>query len=260
VSAWYPITLIGGGQPVNGSVYNDDSTEGHFEVATGENRGGRKADMAQATKTIEQQFHEEFSGSYQRSRHALEIYPAGVTHDARFVKPFPIYIERAQGSHKWDVDGHELIDYAVGHGSLIMGHNHPQVVAALKEQLDRGTHFGASHDQELEWGEWVQRLVPSVQRVKFTASGTEATMLAIRAARAFSGKDKILKFEGHFHGWHDTAAPGERPPFDAPSQVGIPQVTHDLTIVAPTDDIDFVEKALAKGDDPAARGIPEGVA
>ncbi len=214
--------------------------------------------MAQATKTIEQQFHEEFSGSYQRSRHALEIYPAGVTHDARFVKPFPIYIERAQGSHKWDVDGHDLIDYAVGHGSLIMGHNHPQVVQALKEQLDRGTHFGASHDQELEWGEWVQRLVPTAQRVKFTASGTEATMLAIRAARAFSGKDKILKFEGHFHGWHDTAAPGERPPFDAPSQAGIPQVTYDLTIVAPTDDIAFVEQALAKGDVAAVIIEPSG--
>jgi len=83
-------------------------------------------------------------------------------------------------------------------------------------------------------------------------------MLAIRAARAFSGRDKVLKFEGHFHGWHDTAAPGERPPFDAPFQDGIPQVTHDLTVVAPTDDIDFVEQQLAKGDIAAVILEPSG--
>lgn len=204
--------------------------------------------MAQATKTIEQQFMDEFSGSRQRAMQALEIYPAGVTHDSRYVKPFPIYIERAQGAKKWDVDGHELTDYAVGHGSLILGHNHPEIVAAVKAQLDRGTHFGASHDQELEWGDWVQRLVPSAERVKFTSSGTEATMLAIRAARAHSGKNKVLKFEGHFHGWHDIAAPGEKTPFDQSSLPGIPEQVRELTVVCPIDDLDAVEQHLKSGD------------
>jgi glutamate-1-semialdehyde 2,1-aminomutase len=208
-------------------------------------REGRN--VAQATKTIEQEFTEVFSGSRQRAMQALEIYPAGVTHDSRYVKPFPIYIERAQGAHKWDVDGHELIDYAVGHGSLILGHNHPEVVEAVMAQLRRGTHFGAGHDQELEWGDWVQRLVPSLERVKFTSSGTEATMLAIRTARAFTGRDKILKFEGHFHGWHDYAVAGEKVPFSASSAPGIPQDVYDLTVVAPTDDLDFVERQLKTG-------------
>jgi glutamate-1-semialdehyde 2,1-aminomutase len=214
--------------------------------------------MAQATRTIEQEFIETFDGSRQRAMHAMEIYPAGVTHDARYVKPFPIYIERAQGAKKYDVDGHELIDYAVGHGSLILGHNHPEVVEAVAAQLQRGTHFGAGHDQELEWGDWVQRLVPSAARVKFTSSGTEATMLAIRAARAFSGREKIVKFEGHFHGWHDYAVPGEKVPFDAPSSPGIPQSSFDLTVVAPHDDLDFVEQQLANGDIAAVILEPSG--
>jgi glutamate-1-semialdehyde 2,1-aminomutase len=204
--------------------------------------------MAQATKTIEQEFMEEFSGSRQRAMQGLEIYPAGVTHDSRYVKPFPIYIARAQGAKKWDVDGHELTDYAVGHGSLIMGHNHPEVVEAVTAQLQRGTHFGASHDQELEWGDWVQRLVPSMERVKFTSSGTEATMLAIRAARAYSGKEKILKFEGNFHGWHDYVSRND-PAMDGTEPLyGIPQAVIDLTVVLPIDDLDAVERVLAAGD------------
>ncbi|HUG15062.1 MAG TPA: aspartate aminotransferase family protein [Thermomicrobiales bacterium] len=214
--------------------------------------------MAQATRTIEQEFVETFDGSRQRAMQAMEIYPAGVTHDARYVKPFPIYIQRADGAIKVDVDNHELIDYAVGHGSLILGHNHPEVVEAVTAQLKRGTHFGSGHDQELEWGDWVQRLVPSAARVKFTSSGTEATMLAIRVARAFSGKEKILKFAGHFHGWHDYAVPGEKVPFDAPSSPGIPQSSYDLTIVAPHDDLNFVEAQLARGDIAAVILEPSG--
>ena len=204
--------------------------------------------MAQTTKTIEQEFIEEFSGSRQRAMQSLELFPAGVTHDARYIKPFPIYIDRAQGAKKWDVDGHELTDYAVGHGSLILGHNHPQVVAAVKAQLDRGTHLGASHDQELIWADKIQQLIPSLERLKFTSSGTEATMLAIRAARAFSGKNKVLKFEGHFHGWHDYVQRGERPPFDQTDIPGIPPEVVALTLVASIDDLDQVEAHLKQGD------------
>jgi len=204
--------------------------------------------MAQTTKTLEQEFSEEFSGSRQRAMQSLELFPAGVTHDSRYVKPFPIYIERAQGAKKWDVDGHELIDYAVGHGSLILGHNHPNIVSAVKAQLDRGTHLGASHDQELIWADKVQTLIPSMERLKFTSSGTESTMLAIRAARAFSGKNKIVKFEGHFHGWHDYVARGERPGGRDTEIPGIPDEVLDLTLVASIDDLDAVEAYLKTGD------------
>lgn len=204
--------------------------------------------MAQITKTIEQEFIEEFDGSRQRAMQALEIYPSGITHDVRYIKPFPLYVARAQDQKKWDVDGHEIIDYSMGHGSLIAGHNNPEIVEAVQAQLQKGTHYGACHDLELEWGDWVQRLVPSAGRVKFTSSGTESTLLAMRVARAFTGREKILKFAGHFHGWNDYAVPGEKPPFDKSSSPGIPQDTFDSMVVAPVNDLDFVAERLAQGD------------
>ena len=204
--------------------------------------------MAQKTKSIEQEFVEEFDGSRQRAMQALEIYPSGIAHDVRYIKPFPVYIARAQDQKKWDVDGHEIIDYSMGHGSLIAGHNHPDIVAAVQAQLLKGTHYGACHDLELEWGSQVQDLVPSADRVKFTSSGTESTLLAMRLARAYTGREKILKFAGHFHGWNDYAVAGEKPPFDAGASPGIPQGVFDSMVVAPVNDLDFVAERLAQGD------------
>ena len=214
--------------------------------------------MAQKTKTIEQEFVEEFDGSRQRAMQALEIYPSGIAHDVRYVKPFPVYIARAQDQKKWDVDGHEIIDYSMGHGSLIAGHNNPDIVAAVQAQLLTGTHYGACHDLELEWGDWVQRLIPSAGRVKFTSSGTESTLLAMRVARAFTGREKIMKFAGHFHGWNDYAIPGEKPPFDKGSSPGIPQETFNSVVVAPVNDLDFVAERLAQGDIAAVILEPSG--
>lgn len=214
--------------------------------------------MAQVTRTIEQEFIEEFDGSRQRAMQALEIYPSGITHDVRYVKPFPVYIERAQDQKKWDVDGHEIIDYSMGHGALIAGHNNPDIVAAVQAQLQKGTHYGACHDLELEWGDWVQRLVPSADRVKFTSSGTEATMLAMRVARAYTGREKVLKFSGHFHGWNDYAVAGEKPPFDGGAPPGVPQGTFESMVVAPVNDLDFVAERLAQGDVAAVILEPSG--
>ncbi len=214
--------------------------------------------MAQTTLTIEREFVEEFDGSRQRAMQARELFPNGVTHDIRVIKPFPLYADRAKGAVKWDVDGHEIIDYAVGHGALITGHNHPDIVSAVSEQLHRGTHLGASHDKEMEWADRVQQLVPSVQRMKFTSSGTEATLLGMRIARAFTGREKILKFEGHFHGWQDYALPGEHAPFDAPYSPGIPTGTFDSVIVAPNNDLEFVDQRLSYGDVAAVILEPSG--
>ena len=204
--------------------------------------------MAQATKTLEQEFAETFPGSRARAMAAVEIFPSGVTHDGRYVKPFPLYAERADGSKKYDVDGHELIDYAVGHGALILGHNRPEVIAAVEGQLHKGTHYGAGHDLELEWGDWVTRLVPSVERVKFTGSGTESTLMAMRLSRAFTGREKIMKVSGNFHGWHDAALPGERVPFDVVPSPGIPQGTIESVVVAPVNDLAWIDARLAAGD------------
>ena len=147
--------------------------------------------------------HPKSAALYERAR---GIIPGGVTHDGRHMKPFPVYVERALGSHKWDVDGHEYIDYWMGHGALFLGHCHPAVVKAIQEQAARGTHFGASHELEVRWAELIAKLIPSAQMVRFAMSGTEATHLALRIARAFTGRNKVVKFQGHFHGWHDQVA------------------------------------------------------
>src|SRR5216683_2781300 len=147
-----------------------------------------------------QAMHPKSSALYERAR---GIIPGGVTHDGRHMKPFPVYVERALGSHKWDVDGHDYVDYWMGHGALFLGHCHPKVVQAIQEQAARGTHFGASHELEVRWAELITKLVPSAEMVRFAMSGTEATHLALRIARAYTGRNKVVKFQGHFHGWHD---------------------------------------------------------
>ncbi|MBI4308165.1 MAG: aspartate aminotransferase family protein [Chloroflexi bacterium] len=195
---------------------------------------------------------EEYAASFHRSRRlyqrALKVVPRGVTHDARFLRPFPIYIERAQGSRKWAVDGHELIDYWMGHGALLLGHSPPEVVEALVEQARKGTHYGACHELEVEWAELVAKTVPCAEKVEFTISGTEATLMAIRMARAFTGRTKLLKYEGHFHGWNDYGTVAHRPPFDMPDSPGVPEDTLGTVVVAPHGDIDATRRLLASRD------------
>jgi glutamate-1-semialdehyde 2,1-aminomutase len=197
-----------------------------------------------APSTIDDAFRKRFARSaelYQRSR---KVIAGGITHDSRNFAPFPIYIERADGSRKWDVDGNELIDHWMGHGSLLLGHNNPRVTAAVAEQVQKGTHYGACHELEVAWAEQIARLVPSAELVRFTMSGTEATMLAIRDARAYTGRDKIIRFAGHFHGWHDYAMAGYQPPFDTPTSTGIPKAVAESMLVAYPNNIDSVRELL----------------
>src|SRR5579875_2435666 len=198
------------------------------------------------------EFARHFARSAERFARAARVFPAGVTRDSRHTAPFPIYVERAQGARKWTIEGHELIDYWMGHGALLLGHNAPAVVEAVQAQLARGTHYGASHDLELEWAEAVCRLHPSVERVRFTSSGTEATLMALRLARAFTGRTKVIKFQGHFHGWHDYLAYGVTPPFDAPNSAGIPRETLSTVLVAPPNDLEAVRALLDQHVDVAA--------
>src|SRR5712691_11401073 len=132
--------------------------------------------MSSATlvgRTLAEQFAAEFPASRRLAERARTIFPDGVTHDVRYLEPFPVYIDRAAGSHKWDVDGHELIDYWCGHDAILLGHSHPAVVEAVRRQMGRATHPGACHELEIAWGERVQSLVPSAEKVRFTSSGTE---------------------------------------------------------------------------------------
>src|SRR5438445_10887695 len=107
--------------------------------------------------SLKERYEAEFPGSRRLHQRAKDLFPDGVTHDLRRLEPFPVYVDRAQGAHKWDVDGHELIDYWAGHGALLLGHSHPAVVAAVQRQMERATHPGACHAGAIEWGRWVQK-------------------------------------------------------------------------------------------------------
>ena len=181
----------------------------------------------------------------ERARKAI---PGGITHDIRHLTPFPVYVERAAGSRKWDVDGHDYVDYWMGHGALFLGHCHPVVVSAVQEQMARGTHLGASHEPEVRWAELVNQLIPCAELTRFTMSGTEATHLAMRVARAYTGRTKILKFTGHFHGWHDGAVAGVNPPYDVPMSAGVPGATMDQVVICPPNDIKAAQTVFERGD------------
>ena len=160
-------------------------------------------------------------GSAALAAKARALMPSGLAHDSRNFDPHPIYVERALGPVKWDVDGNKYVDYFGGHGSLILGHNHPTVMAAVHAALDRGTHFGACHEQEVEWAELVTSMIPSAERVRFTSSGTEATLMALRLARAYTGRSKLVRFRGHFHGWNDHMTSGYSNHFDGTPTSGV---------------------------------------
>lgn len=185
--------------------------------------------------SIDRRYREKFAVSAQLADKARGIFPSGVTHDQRYLAPFPPYVEEARGAYKWTAEGHRLIDFGMGHGALIFGHADPEIVRAVQDQVAKGTHYAASHEGEIEWARLVQSLVPSAERVRFTSSGTEATLMALRLARSFTGKNGILKFAGHFHGWHDYATAGVAPPYDVPVATGVPAGTLSTVRVVPPD-------------------------
>ena len=131
---------------------------------------------------------------------AVRYLPSGVVHVSRYTKPHGLYASHAAGARKWDIDGNEYIDYFGGHGALLLGHNHPQVVAAAGAQLARGSHFAAGNELDILWAQKICEMVPCAERVRFHSSGTEATQMAVRLARAFTGRNKLMRFHGHYHG------------------------------------------------------------
>jgi len=199
-------------------------------------------------ETILDTYRRAHPGSEELYAASRRTFPSGVTHDIRYVSPFPIFIERAAGSRKWDVDGNEYVDYVMGHGALFLGHAQPQVTQAVIEQAARGTHYGANHRLELEWGQRVKELLPSAEEVRFTSSGTEATLMAVRLARGYTGRDKLLKFDHHFHGWHDYVVGARAAESELPRSAGVPAATLSNTISIPQNDISLLEERLGEGD------------
>ena len=192
----------------------------------------------------------------ERSRRVL---PAGVSHDVRRADPFPLAVAKAEGSRKWDLDGHEIVCYVMGHGALLLGHSHPRVVEAVRHQATVAFHPGAGHELEAEWAELIVELVPSAERVRFTSSGTEASLLALRLARAATGRERIVKLAGHFHGWHDQVSFGTDPPFGGPDTAGVPAVLRPLVTVVRAE-VPALAGELAAGDVAAVILEPSGAA
>ena len=193
------------------------------------------------------------------SQRARRVLPGGVTHDVRRAVPFPLAVARAEGARKWDLDGHEIICYVMGHGALLLGHCAPEVVAAVQHQATLAFHPGAGHELECEWAELVTDLVPSAELVRFTSSGTEATLLALRLARAATGRERVVKLAGHFHGWHDQVSFGTDAPFRGPDTAGVPGVLGQAVTVVPAD-AEAVADALAGRDVAAVILEPSGAA
>ncbi len=196
--------------------------------------------------TIVGRYVEKFGRSRELYERAVNIVPSG-GHMSRRVDPFPVYVDEADGAVKTDADGNELIDFMMGYGALLLGHAHPAVTDAVANRLSKGTHMGSATALELRWGELVQQLIPSAERVRFTASGTESTLLALRLARGFTGRTKLVKFREHFHGWHDYVSPES----GINTQLGIPEETLS-TVVVLDPDVGVLAAYLEKDDDVAA--------
>jgi len=190
---------------------------------------------------------------------AKRYIPGGVNSPVRAFKSVgdvPRFIAKAKGSHIWDVDGNEYIDYVCSWGPMILGHAHPSVVEGIKEQAEKGTSYGAPTELEVELAKMIVELVPSVEKVRMVNSGTEATMSAIRLARGYTGRNKVIKFEGGYHGHVDALlvkAGSGLTTFGVPTSPGIPEDFAKHTITVPFNDIDALKKVIDEvGDDVAA--------
>jgi glutamate-1-semialdehyde 2,1-aminomutase len=174
---------------------------------------------------------------------------------AAVFSPGPVVLERGQGSHVWDLDSNEYVDFMMSFGALIHGHAHPKIVDVVSKAIANGSHFAAATPAEAEAAERFCRMVPSAEVVRFANTGSEATMLALRLARAHTGRTKFLKFEGHYHGWYDPyCLNGHSHPIDQigppenpkkiPDSEGIPASVFDDVVLAPWNDVAALERVL----------------
>lgn len=178
---------------------------------------------------------------YNRAR---QVFPQGVSYGIRHFDPYPFYTTKAKGSKLYDADGNEYVDFWLGHWALILGHAPSIVIEAVQKQLEAGTHYGTSHDLEIKLAEQVTKMVPSVQMVRFTNSGTEANMYAVRLARAYTKRTKIAKFEGGWHGGYDALHIGVKYPFELPESAGLTNGAIEDTVLLPYNNLERVEKEL----------------
>src|SRR6266850_4911852 len=208
--------------------------------------------MPTATSTRNRQRSKEW---YQRAQQSLIEGVNSPSRGAAVYSRGPIVLERGRGSRVWDLDGNEYVDFMMSFGALIQGHAHPKIVEVVSQTMAEGSHFAAATPGEVEAAERFRTMVPSAEAVRFTNSGSEATMLALRLARAHTRRTKFLKFEGHYHGWYDpyllnahSHPPEELGPPENPSRIpdseGIPASTFDDVVLAPWNDVAALERVM----------------
>jgi len=199
---------------------------------------------------------------------ANEVTPGGVQGEGRIATPYPLFMTRAQGSRIWDVDGNELIDFHNSFGAVLLGHNDARINAAVvRAMVEHGVSYSAANPLEVELAERLVGMIPSAERVVFSCTGTEATFHAIRLARGYTGRERILKFEGNYHGWHDYVAwshhfatdDGGTVPTPVPASAGMPAAIRDLVLVREYNDAAGVRETLEREGDTIAAVILEPV-
>jgi glutamate-1-semialdehyde 2,1-aminomutase len=194
---------------------------------------------------------------YERAQQSLIEGVNSPSRGAAVYSPGPVVLDRGRGSHVWDLDRNEYVDFMMSFGALIQGHAHPKIVEVVSQTMADGSHFAAATPAEAEAAERFRRMVPSAEAVRFTNSGSEATMLALRLARAHTGRTKFLKFEGHYHGWYDPyclnghSHPAEQlgskeNPTRFPDSGGIPASVFDDVVLAPWNDLEALESILRR--------------
>jgi glutamate-1-semialdehyde 2,1-aminomutase len=181
---------------------------------------------------------------------ARDVMPGGVSHGVRYFPHYPLFIQRVQGPRIWDVDGNEYIDLWMGHYALILGHQPSVVTEAIREVVDLGVHWGIVHEREIALARLIREMVPCVEKLRFCASGTEATMYAVRLARAFTGRRVIIKIEGGWHGGNTDLSAAIKVPFDEPESAGILSEVSPFIRAIPLNDVDAARSAVraCKGD------------
>ena len=194
--------------------------------------------------TITERYIETTPKSHALHERAMQSLPGGNTRTTLHMQPYPFYFDHGVGCRVYDVDGSERIDFLNNYTSLILGHAHPQVVAAVEQQLRRGMSMAAPTELEIALAETLKRRLPSIDLLRFTNSGSEATLMALRAARAYTGRAKIAKFAGSYHGSHDYAA--AEPTADAATQrMGVPAAVAETLVMLPFNDAAAVEQRIA---------------
>jgi glutamate-1-semialdehyde 2,1-aminomutase len=203
------------------------------------------------TAAHEENIRQKTRGSLDRHQRSRRTLAGGVSSGMRrSARPYPLFFDYGAGSRVMDVDGNSYLDYGLAWGPLIAGHSHPKVVDAIQRQAARALTFGAQHDLEYQVSELLNRVIPCADLVCFANSGTEIVQVALRLARAVTGRRKYLKFEGHYHGWSDEALvayhPSAADSLEHPAPIGAGQLPHDSVMVAEWNNRHHVERILSE--------------